>query len=185
MKLHLALAPVVLAALACSTRPKTIDSPLDAHAKPPEQTSPYVHDITIFKDNVPWGDLAIKRLSLQRSGCFGSCPVYRVQFFRGGKATYKGVSYTQRKGTYEGEVGYYGYGLLCSLVERLNLMGMSDDYQAGWTDDETITIEIETKDGIKTIADYGRQAPPEFQAFRALFDELSERTMWRPVMKSK
>ncbi|MFT6714518.1 MAG: hypothetical protein ACJAVJ_001805, partial [Planctomycetota bacterium] len=67
--------------------------------------------------------------------------------------------------------------------ERLGLEELNSEYQAAWTDDETITIQFERDDASFTIQDYGRQAPPEFQAFRALFDELIEQQGWSPVGK--
>jgi len=184
MKRQIFLVWALLATLGCSTKPEALASPADS--KPQESEPGYVHDVFLLDEgSAPWEGLAITRLSLRRRGCYGTCPVYHVQLFRGGRAHYQGGDFSPRKGAYEGQVGFYEYSLLCSLVERLELLGMNDSYQAGWTDDETITLEIETADGTKTIADYGRQAPPEFQAFRALFDELVERTIWKPSGEPK
>lgn len=38
---------------------------------------------------------------IQKTACFGKCPVFTVEIYRDGKAVYSGVAYTKRKGRFE------------------------------------------------------------------------------------
>ncbi|MBN2396066.1 MAG: hypothetical protein JXC36_06355 [Candidatus Atribacteria bacterium] len=130
-----------------------------------------------------WKAMPFDSLSLERSGCFGSCPEFSVIFYRGGKASYNGIAYTKLKGKYSGEVWLYDYALLSSFIERVGMTGYEECYQAKWTDDETVTIKIITNGKLKEIKDYGHQAPPEFQAFVVLFEKICDKVKWNKSTK--
>lgn len=168
---------------ACGCSPNALDQAENAAQETAELDLDFVlEQQSWIEDHAPyWEALPFERLSIERTGCYGTCPVYRADFFRGGEVRYVGGANAPRAGEFRGNTSLYAYVLLCSLVERGGLLDMQDSYSASWTDDETITIEIESASGVKTISDYGRQAPPEFQAFRALFDEFIEEVRLSPV----
>lgn len=41
---------------------------------------------------------------LQRSGCFGTCPIYELTLYAKGKINYKGKAYTEYTGFYTGQI---------------------------------------------------------------------------------
>jgi len=145
--------------------------------------SHYAESVSMWTGDIEaqWAAIPFDRLGLEGSGCYGSCPEYRVQLFRGGQATYEGDRFAPRQGAYVGAVTLYDYGLLSALARRVGLLEMSDRYSAQWTDDETITFELTGAHGDKVISDYGRQGPPELQAFRALFESVVDRIRWKPT----
>lgn len=137
-----------------------------------------------LEDDAYWPQMPFESISLERKGCYGECPVFKVVFHRGGRAEYVGTKYTPRQGTFQGEIGAYGYALLCSVLERMSFSYLEDSYAATWTDDETVVVEVVTSSGEKkSVSDYGRQAPPELFAFQALFDRLTEKVAWRETAK--
>ncbi len=75
----------------------------------------------------------------------------------------------------------HSYALLCSYITRTDLTSLQGRYAASWTDDEEITATFEGERGVIVIADYGRYAPPEFQAYVALFDDIVEHIDWSPI----
>lgn len=125
-----------------------------------------------------WQIMPFESLTLEKSGCFGTCAVSITTFHKGGKAEFNGKAYTKLKGSYAGEITLYEYALLTSLIERTGIEGYKSRYVASWTDDETVKLRIKSNGVDKVIVDYGRQAPPEFQAFRALFDEIQSGIKW-------
>ena len=56
-------------------------------------------------------------------------------------------------------------------------------YRVTWTDDETVIVKININDTLKEIKDYGHQAPPEFQAFVALFEKICDGMKWNKLEK--
>ena len=127
-----------------------------------------------------WARVPYKRLTINYSPCFGECPVYRVEFLKGGKATYIGDRHSSLIGKYIGKIDVYSYTLLCSLLERIEADEMTS-YMANWTDDATITIAFETENENFGIADYGKQGPPELIAYHALFNKIIDEINWKPV----
>lgn len=174
---------VLLSLLLCSCADKGTD-------QVPEQAMGATYRALEVQDfqgasEAQWDELLVDKFTLSRGGCYGPCAIYQVEFFRGGRARYTGADFAPRVGVFQGEMSLYGYALLCSLSERIKLNEMSNQYSASWTDDETVTITVDSDGVSKTIEDYGQQAPPEFQAFRALFDELAEEVTWEQIPKER
>ena len=131
------------------------------------------------------GDSTVPVATLERTPCFGTCPVYQVELRRDGTARYRGGEHAPRQGEFEGKVPLYAYALLCAAADDLGLEGMQGRYAADWTDDENVAIEWEREGRTGRVLDYARQAPPAFQAYRALFDELASQIEWQPVAKAR
>tara|TARA_Y100000385_G_scaffold256147_1_gene282320 strand:+ start:639 stop:1100 length:462 start_codon:yes stop_codon:yes gene_type:complete len=47
---------------------------------------------------------AIDMVLLQRTGCFGTCPIYKVAIFGNGIVAYEGTAYTDYEGKYTGQI---------------------------------------------------------------------------------
>jgi len=148
---------------------------------------PMLYDPRVMGDDDPevWARLPFERLLLRREGCYGVCPVYEVELRRGGPSRYTGGAHAPREGEFTGPASLYAYGLLCAAVEDLRLEDLRESYTAGWTDDETVVVEWERDGKTHRVSDYGRRAPPAFQAYRALFDELVDGMSWTPIEESR
>jgi len=118
--------------------------------------------------------LPFERISLWRSGCYGSCPVYRVDYFKDGRVVYQGDEYVEHLGHFEFGDLVPIFALLAANVEAMGLLDLDDEYLGSWTDDESVTVEIESSTGVKHIEDYGRQGPPLLRAFQDLVDRRTE-----------
>jgi Domain of unknown function (DUF6438) len=80
-------------------------------------------DIKLLRTELPY-----KSISLERTPCYGSCPVYRVTFFRSGRAIYTAEKYLDNLGEFHGEVDIFSYIRLCFLLDKLDFQGMEDNY---------------------------------------------------------
>jgi hypothetical protein len=133
-----------------------------------------------------WSGLPYDSISMDRSECFGSCPSYLVEFVRGAgeeslsPATYEGRSYVELEGRHLGEIDLWSYARLCQLLDHLNFRSLSQRYAANWTDDFTVVIRAEHRDGAHQVSDYGQQAPPDFMALRFAIDATLAEVEWRP-----
>ncbi len=130
------------------------------------------------KDSPEWEQvteaLPFERISLWRSGCYGSCPVYRVDYYKDGRVVYLGEDYVDHVGRFDFVDALSDFALLAANVEMMGLLALDAEYAAGWTDDETVTLEIEGPFGVRRIEDYGRQGPPLLRAFHDLVDRRTE-----------
>src|SRR5262245_7404820 len=48
----------------------------------------------------------ISEITLERKGCYGGCAVYKVVFNRDNTATFTGIRYVDRIGTYKGGIDF-------------------------------------------------------------------------------
>jgi hypothetical protein len=77
-----------------------------------------------------WAKLPYDNITLQRTGCYGSCPVYTVTLHRGGKAEFNAEKNLPKLGNFAGEVDPYYYGRLCYLIDQSGFMDMDNNYHA-------------------------------------------------------
>jgi hypothetical protein len=71
----------------------------------------------------------------------GRCPIYTVEFQRGGKATYHGHQFTQFLGSYEARVDTLVFQRLGQELIKLGLFTLPNDLGA-WPDLPTASIEV-------------------------------------------
>jgi Domain of unknown function (DUF6438) len=119
-------------------------------------------------------------ITLNRTGCFGTCPVYRVTLNVDGAAEYKGTKHVPRIGTFVGRVRFYDFAQLALLAERAGFMSLRERYAGDWTDDETTSLTIRARTGQeKTVEDYGSFGPPELWALQRAIDGVVESITWK------
>ena len=124
--------------------------------------------------------LQFDSISLQRSACYGACPVYQVVLRRDLSATYQGERNVERIGAWHAGVPLRDYGLLAYLVERLDVMAMDSSYALPMTDMPTATLRIWPRGAAqpKVISDYGYEGPPELRTVMEMLDGLAGRLQW-------
>lgn len=177
----LALAVVAACASAAEDRAPTMGGAVDRNG---DLYDPQVY--AGFRNGVapPWIVLPYDSIELDRSGCFGTCPSFRVELFRGaspdvtGLAIYEGREHAERRGTYESTVSQYRYARLCQLFEHLDFEQLEPSYAAQWTDDQTVTLTVRRADASFTVSDYGQQGPPEFQALVLAVQAMTDEIEW-------
>jgi hypothetical protein len=98
----------------------------------------------------------VKSVYIETSGCFGTCPVFKLKISKDGEATYNAKSYNPKNGNYRGSVSLDRLAQIKSLINYIGIKMLKDFYSVNWTDDQTALIQIEFTDGtVKTVNDYG------------------------------
>lgn len=123
--------------------------------------------------------LPYDRITLERSPCFGTCPVYKLHLYRDGTAEYEGIQHTDKLGRHTGKISLGIFARLCYLLEREKFETLANEYSADWTDDTTCTVSV-FKDGkrVKSVSDYGQQGPIGLWAIQELIDGLAAEISW-------
>ncbi len=70
----------------------------------------------------------ITLISLQRTPCFGTCPVDRVTFWSDGCAVYEGKQHVERLGLYEGRIATWDFHRLAELIQFANFFSLNHRY---------------------------------------------------------
>src|SRR5262245_19894528 len=87
-----------------------------------------------------WDGFPYDRITLERTACFGPCPVYTVTLSRNGGAqlhaeeSLGGSTWHGKKGDYSGSVDIFKYGKLCYLLKQLRFDDLPPRFTANWTD---------------------------------------------------
>lgn len=104
------------------------------------------------------------KIIVSSSGCYGRCPVSDIEIDNNGTIFYKGSYYSNEKGYFTAKTSKEEYFKIEKNFQKANWFNLKNEYIAGHTDDETITVTfVKNNRIVKTIEDYGEEAPTEFQ----------------------
>ncbi len=105
-------------------------------------------------DPMPAARLYGASITLQRTGCFGSCPDYMVVLHGDGRVDYLGNAFVDVPGIHHYSISP---GEVAALIERLrgrNVWAMAGDWVAQITDCPTYVITLDIGGQKRTITDY-------------------------------
>jgi uncharacterized protein DUF6438 len=90
-------------------------------------------------------------VTMQRSGCYGSCPVYTVEISYNGKVTFKGERFVVVAGEHLGTTPPADLARLDQAIVDIGFFSLREQYQSGedgcttWaTDNATVSILVIT-----------------------------------------
>ena len=119
----------------------------------------------------------IRRIVLERTPCFGTCPSYTLTLNADGTAEYAGGVHAPRQGVYRGTFGG-GLDRLASTLDRLGFWKLRPQYTVEVTDQPSQIVTIVTDGGKKTVREYGRTGPAELFALQSMIDGLAANVRW-------
>ena len=121
---------------------------------------------------------SITEISLEHTGCFGSCPQYKVTLRKDGTATYIARDFASKpKGTFQGKFEY-GFERLAELIYRQGFFNLKNRYDAPFTDLDTAIITVIKDGNPKAVINYGGVAPVEFWGIETAIDSLVDDVKW-------
>lgn len=123
-------------------------------------------------------DDAITEISLQRTPCFGSCPVDEVVLRSDGSAEYTGTRFVKRLGKHKGKVKAKDFHELAELISEKKFFEMKDSYRLPITDQATLITGVTRGGKTKKVSDYGRAAPKGVQEVEKRVITLMEKIDW-------
>jgi Domain of unknown function (DUF6438) len=70
----------------------------------------------------------ILMVDLQKTGCRGKCPVFKIEVFSNGKVLYTGDKYADMKGKYESQLDNFTYKMLFDRAKRINFFQLPTQF---------------------------------------------------------
>ena len=127
-----------------------------------------------------WAGLPYDSIELERTGCLGTCPAYKVTLRKGGSSTYEGVAFAERQGAWLGDIDIWAYGRLCYLIDELRFRELSPSYEASWTDAETVRLTVVPSGRATplTVSEYGGIGPARLWALQLAVEATAEGVKW-------
>ncbi|HKR02541.1 MAG TPA: DUF6438 domain-containing protein [Pyrinomonadaceae bacterium] len=110
----------------------------------------------------------ITEITLERTACFGYCPIYTVTLRRDGTISYNGKKFVQLEGMYEGK--FYGFERLAQLILSRGYFNLKDNYTVNATDLPSTITSVVRGGKRKTIRNYGDSGPVELWGIEMAID---------------
>lgn len=100
------------------------------------------------------GDIAATSVTLDRGGCFGDCPSYRVTVHGDGRVEYEGFGFVDVRGRHSYSIPPAEAAALIERLRGRDLWSMDDGYIASITDSASYALVIDIAGQRKVITDY-------------------------------
>jgi ankyrin repeat protein len=113
------------------------------------------------------------RIALERTGCLGTCPVYRVEVHGDGTVLYDGLRWVALEGKHRGSVPRKNVEELVTKFREVNYYSLADEYAPPGTDLPGCETSIEIDGHIKRVRDYWA-----FDRLENAIDQLANTERW-------
>ena len=111
-------------------------------------------------------------ISLERTACFGTCPIYKIEIFSDGSGIYTGIKFVKNIGILKFQLSAAHVKKILDSATKINFSRLKDEYSKPITDLPTTYITIKNK----KIKDYAG-GPKELKNLESLIDELYEQAI--------
>jgi hypothetical protein len=128
-------------------------------------------------------DVVIK---LERTACFGECPVYTVTIDARGNVNYDGAKFVRVEGRQTDRIAVSGVAAILATAERIGFFGLRDQYRfiqnpdgtsTSVTDQPTTFVTITRNGQSKKVEDY-IGAPDGLKQLERQIDEAARTRRW-------
>jgi hypothetical protein len=126
------------------------------------------------------GSFGFTEIAIERTPCFGHCPVFVASIREDGRMSYWGESDALRDGRHFGTVHAFGFAYLAGLANDLGIDELDDEYSIAITDQDSVYLALTRHGRRKLIAHYAplRCGPPRLTAFENEIDHVLEQAKW-------
>ena len=126
-------------------------------------------------------DLSDVIITLERTMCFGKCPVYTLTIYGDGTVSYEGKKHVAVMGSQMASIGERKVNQLIDEFMRINYFSLQNSYtKRGMTDMPSAITSIRIGGREKTVRHYygDRTAPPELKQRESRIDEIVGSARW-------
>ncbi|MGY8932421.1 MAG: DUF6438 domain-containing protein [Flavobacteriales bacterium] len=106
-------------------------------------------------------------ISLEKTACFGTCPVFKIKIFKNGKGIFEGKKFVKKPGLIDFKLSQKEIQKILVKAENIKFSKMLDEYSEKITDLPTTYIQIKEK----KIKDYFG-APKKLKDLETLIEEI-------------
>ncbi len=117
--------------------------------------------------------------SIERTFCFGTCPVYIFKINNDGTASYEGIRNVKKLGTYSSKVTPAQMNSLIQIAKSIRFLELKAKYDNEMVTDLPSTTTSIVIDGKRKEVMRRYQFPQEIKKLEDAFDELIESLNWK------
>jgi hypothetical protein len=126
----------------------------------------------------------ITEIGIERSGCYGTCPIYTFIVKSNGAFRYNGIKYVQREGDFTGTIPVWHFHQLAQYIKDSGFVELEDAYTRGITDNPTTYTTVMMNGKRKTVKNYANAGPTRLWAIEQLIDDLMNKARWDAPQKA-
>jgi hypothetical protein len=125
--------------------------------------------------------------SYKKTGCFGQCPIYEVQFFEDGRVKWEGKMNVGTPGIKEAKLDKESLAEIARVAEKIKFFEMDRQYPDYQVWDAPSTVIYLNLNGKEHQVEDILSAPAELKELEQVFDDIIKKQGWRtsPDKKSK
>jgi hypothetical protein len=114
---------------------------------------------------------------LEKSACYGQCPVYKAEIYKSGNISFQGISNTKVKGHYCANIDKKNLEKLIEAFIQYNYLSFEDTYLSHAKDLPTTITGFNYQGRQKRVLDYDK-APAELKQLEKMLETLVDTTKW-------
>ena len=126
------------------------------------------------------GDVNVPIIKLEKTSCFGNCPVYSLYIFENGSVIFDGVKNTDIIGSYKKQLSHSELKDIINSFNNANFFDFEDEYTSSITDLPTTYISYNYKGKYKKIRDY-TGAPKKLKELEKIISNIVNEEGWDKV----
>lgn len=150
----------------------------------PESTSPYLtaDNATLVSQlfSPPRREVRQSVITLERTACFGFCPMYKVTIYGDGRVVYEGNQFVKVKGIQTTRISPFKARQLMMEFQRAQYFNLQDRYEGGPTDAPSAITSFQLGQRAKTVYHYlaSPDAPQKLTDLEAKIDAAANVQQW-------
>jgi hypothetical protein len=121
----------------------------------------------------------ITEIGIERTECYGTCPVYTFVLKSDGTFRYKGEKFIERQGEFTGTVSVHEFNRLAQYIKDSGYLDLRDGYGELGDDGETVYTTLVLKGRRKVVMDHSYAGPPKLWAIENLIDHILVNATWK------
>lgn len=118
-------------------------------------------------------------VELSRSGCYGTCPAYKVRIDSDGRVTWSGKVFVDAVGERHSQISLDAAQALLKQFQSGDFWGLCGGYSRGVTDSASSQIQVRIGGREKTVWNYADSAPEREAVLEDRIDEVADTHQWR------
>lgn len=115
--------------------------------------------------------------SIERTPCFGRCPIYKMQVYDSGYSTYEGERFVDNVGSFYAKVSMEKLELIKQRAIEIGYFDLQDKYPSQIADFPSVTTSVKIDGRRKEV--YNKQnAPKRLNEFQSFADSVFADVKW-------
>ena len=104
------------------------------------------------------------KIIVSSSGCYGTCAIFDLLISKNDNSLFFGERYNSKNGIFSAKISKDLFKEIENSFKKSNITKLKNRYSSNWTDLNEISVTfIKDNKIIKTVSDYGGEAPDEFR----------------------